>query len=102
MLEMTNVACARIRRPGPSLSHGPFGPSSLRVMDQQIRFCQIDGRRLAYATVGDGPLLVFSARWISHLEDEWELPEVRSFFETLAQKHRVVRYDRIGVGLSDR
>ena len=71
-------------------------------MDQQIRFCQIDGRRLAYATVGDGPLLVFSARWISHLEDEWELPEVRSFFETLAQNHRVVRYDRIGVGLSDR
>jgi pimeloyl-ACP methyl ester carboxylesterase/DNA-binding CsgD family transcriptional regulator len=71
-------------------------------MDQQIRFCQIDGQRLAYATVGNGPLLVFSARWISHLEDEWEFPGVRSFFETLAQNHRVVRYDRIGVGLSDR
>ena len=60
-------------------------------MDQQIRFCQIDGRRLAYATVGDGPLLVFSARWISHLEDEWELPEVRSFFEDTVAP--LVRYD---------
>jgi pimeloyl-ACP methyl ester carboxylesterase/DNA-binding CsgD family transcriptional regulator len=71
-------------------------------MEQQIRFCQLDGRRLAYATMGEGPLLVFAARWISHLEDEWELPEVRAFFETFAQNHRVVRYDRIGVGLSDR
>ena len=71
-------------------------------MEQEIRFCELDGRRLAYATVGEGPLLVFSARWVSHLEDEWELPEVRSFFELFAQSHRVVRYDRLGVGLSDR
>jgi pimeloyl-ACP methyl ester carboxylesterase/DNA-binding CsgD family transcriptional regulator len=71
-------------------------------MEQEIRFRRVDGRRLAYATVGEGPLLVFSARWISHLEDEWELPEVRAFFEAFARNHRVVRYDRIGVGLSDR
>jgi len=71
-------------------------------MEQEIRFCHVDGKRLAYATVGEGPLLVFSARWITHLEDEWELPEVRSFFESFAQSYRVVRYDRIGVGLSDR
>jgi pimeloyl-ACP methyl ester carboxylesterase/DNA-binding CsgD family transcriptional regulator len=71
-------------------------------VEQEIRFCELDGRRLAYATVGEGPLLVFSARWITHLEDEWELPEVRSFFELFAQSHRVVRYDRLGVGLSDR
>ena len=71
-------------------------------MEQDIRFCEVEGRRLAYATLGDGPLLVFSARWVTHLEDEWELPEARRFFEGLAQRHRVVRYDRIGVGLSDR
>jgi len=71
-------------------------------MEQEIRFCELDGRRLAYATVGEGPLLVFGARWITHLEDEWAMPEVRSFFEQFAQSHRVVRYDRLGVGLSDR
>jgi pimeloyl-ACP methyl ester carboxylesterase/DNA-binding CsgD family transcriptional regulator len=71
-------------------------------MEQEIRFCRVDGRRVAYATVGEGPPLVFSARWITHLEDEWELPVVRGFFEGFARSHRVVRYDRIGVGLSDR
>jgi len=71
-------------------------------MEQEIRFCRVGGKRLAYATVGEGPVLLFSARWITHLEDEWELPEVRSFFETFAQSYRVVRYDRVGVGLSDR
>jgi len=71
-------------------------------MEQEIRFCQVDGQRVAYATVGEGPPLVFSARWITHLEDEWELPVVRRFFETFARTNRVVRYDRIGVGLSDR
>jgi pimeloyl-ACP methyl ester carboxylesterase/DNA-binding CsgD family transcriptional regulator len=71
-------------------------------MEQDIRFCQLDGRRIAYATVGEGPLLLFAARWVSHLEEEWEDPAARSFFEELARTHRVVRYDRLGAGLSDR
>ena len=71
-------------------------------MEQEIRFCELDGRRIAYATVGEGPLLVFASRWITHLEDEWEEPRFRSFIEELARSYRVVRYDRIGVGLSDR
>jgi pimeloyl-ACP methyl ester carboxylesterase/DNA-binding CsgD family transcriptional regulator len=71
-------------------------------MEQEIRFCELDGRRIAYATVGEGPLLVFSGRWVTHLEDEWDDPRARSFYEELARNHRVVRYDRLGVGLSDR
>src|SRR6266511_3396157 len=71
-------------------------------MEQDIRFCELDGRRIAYATVGGGPLLVFGGRWVTHLEDEWDEPRARSFYEELAQAHRVVRYDRLGVGLSDR
>ena len=71
-------------------------------MEQDIRFCELDGRRIAYATVGEGPLLVFGAKWVSHLEEEWDDPRARSFYEDLAQTHRVVRYDRLGAGLSDR
>jgi pimeloyl-ACP methyl ester carboxylesterase/DNA-binding CsgD family transcriptional regulator len=71
-------------------------------MEQDIRFCEVDGRRVAFATVGEGPLLLFGARWVSHLEAEWEDPRARTFFEELAAAHRVVRYDRIGAGLSDR
>ena len=71
-------------------------------MDQTIRFAQVDGRRLAYATVGDGPPLVFGGHWVSHLEEEWALPRARAFYEELARTHRVVRYNRLGTGLSER
>jgi pimeloyl-ACP methyl ester carboxylesterase/DNA-binding CsgD family transcriptional regulator len=71
-------------------------------MEQDIRFCEVGGRRLAYATIGEGPPLVFGGRWVTHLEAEWDDPAARSFYEELAATHRVVRYDRLGAGLSDR
>lgn len=68
-----------------------------------IRFCQAtDGERLAYAIDGEGPAIVFPAWWISHVEKDWEHERFREFFSALAQHHLVVRYDRVGVGLSDR
>jgi pimeloyl-ACP methyl ester carboxylesterase len=71
-------------------------------MDQQIRFLEVDGRRIAYATVGEGPPLVLPAYWGSHLELEWTFPEYRAFIEALAAGRTVIRYDRLGTGLSDR
>ena len=71
-------------------------------MDQQIRFCEVDGHRVAYATFGDGPPLVLPAYWGSHLELEWTFPEYRAFISALAEKRTVIRYDRLGTGLSDR
>jgi pimeloyl-ACP methyl ester carboxylesterase/DNA-binding CsgD family transcriptional regulator len=71
-------------------------------MEQEVRFCELDGRRIAYASVGEGPLLLFGGRWVTHLEEEWDDPRARAFFEDLARTHRVVRYDRLGAGLSDR
>jgi pimeloyl-ACP methyl ester carboxylesterase len=68
-----------------------------------IRFCSTeDGKRLAYALDGDGPAIVFPAWWISHLEKDWEHGPFQEFFSALARHHLVVRYDRVGVGLSDR
>ena len=71
-------------------------------VEQEIRFCELGGRRIAYATVGEGPTLLLGGRWVTHLEEEWDDPHARSFFEDLADTHRVVRYDRLGAGLSDR
>ena len=71
-------------------------------MEQDIRFCEVEGSRVAYATLGEGPLLVFGAKWVSHLEEEWDDPRARDFFTELARSHRVVRYDRLGAGLSAR
>ena len=72
------------------------------MAEQEIRFSRLDGRRIAYASVGEGPLLLFGGRWVTHLEGEWEQDAARRFYEGLAATHRVVRYDRIGAGLSDR
>jgi pimeloyl-ACP methyl ester carboxylesterase len=70
-------------------------------MDQTIHRCRAaDGTDIAYATVGDGPPLVFTSWWVSHVELDWSDPAFRAFFETLAQRHLVVRYDRPGAGLS--
>ena len=69
-------------------------------MEQDIRFCALDGRRIAYATVGEGPTLLLGGRWVTHLEEEWQDANARSFFEDLGRSHRVVRYDRLGTGLT--
>jgi pimeloyl-ACP methyl ester carboxylesterase/predicted Ser/Thr protein kinase len=66
------------------------------------RFCTtVDGARIAYSVLGGGPLLVRVLGWFTHLEIEWEWPEMRSFWESLAETHTVVRYDGRGIGLSD-
>ena len=68
---------------------------------QEIRFVRIPGGRVAVGCVGEGPPLVLPPLWMSHLEEEWDLPEYRAFITGLAASHTVIRYDRLGVGLSD-
>jgi pimeloyl-ACP methyl ester carboxylesterase/DNA-binding CsgD family transcriptional regulator len=71
-------------------------------MDQRIGFCPVDGGRVAYAVTGDGPPLIMPAWWISHLEVDWQAPAFRNFVEALSAQYTVIRYDRLGCGLSDR
>ena len=71
-------------------------------MEQRIGFCDVGRRRIAYASVGDGPALVFPGWFIGHLEATWENARFRAFMEALATHHTVVRYDPFGTGLSDR
>jgi pimeloyl-ACP methyl ester carboxylesterase/DNA-binding CsgD family transcriptional regulator len=68
----------------------------------EIRFLHFAGRRVAYAVTGDGPPLVAPAWWVSHLELDWADPTVRGMWESIGAGYAVVRYDRIGVGMSDR
>src|ERR1043166_4859806 len=71
-------------------------------MDQEIRYLDLGGRRLAYSTYGDGPPLGVGPRWVSHLEEEWGDADQRPFYAELARTHQVVRFDRLGCGLSSR
>ena len=71
-------------------------------MDQEIGYLDFEGARLAYSTLGEGPPIVFGPRWVSHLEEEWADLRQRAFYEEVARTHRVVRFDRVGCGLSSR
>ncbi|OBA77792.1 helix-turn-helix transcriptional regulator [Mycobacterium sp. 1164966.3] len=68
----------------------------------EIRFLALDGRRVAYEVRGDGPPLVAPAWWVSHLELDWQSAGFRRFWEGVADKYTLIRYDRLGVGMSDR
>jgi pimeloyl-ACP methyl ester carboxylesterase/DNA-binding CsgD family transcriptional regulator len=70
---------------------------------QEIRFCKSsDGARIAYATCGAGPTLVKAGNWVTHLELDWNNPIWRPWLALLTRRHRLIRYDLRGCGLSDR
>lgn len=60
-----------------------------------------DQVRIAWCSQGEGSPLVFVRGWLSHLEDFWENPRFRAYFEPLTRCFRLVRYDMRGNGLSD-
>lgn len=68
----------------------------------EIRFLRVGTGRVAYEVRGDGPPLVVPAWWTSHLELDWQTPGVRRFWQAVASGYTLVRYDRLGVGMSDR
>jgi class 3 adenylate cyclase/pimeloyl-ACP methyl ester carboxylesterase len=71
--------------------------------EQDIRFCQSkDGVQIAYARIGQGPPLVKTGHWMTHLEFDLESPVWRHFYRELSKDHSFYRYDARGNGLSDR
>lgn len=61
------------------------------------------GSMVAYQVVGSGPLdLVFLPGPPSHLGLLWEQPAVAEFLERLASFSRLILFDTVGSGLSDR
>ncbi|HXX85030.1 MAG TPA: adenylate/guanylate cyclase domain-containing protein [Casimicrobiaceae bacterium] len=58
---------------------------------------------IAYQVHGDGPLdLVLCGGAATHLDVLWEEPAYRHFCEQLASFTRLIRFDKRGMGLSDR
>ena len=51
---------------------------------------------------GSGPALVAPAWWVSHLELDRREERVARFWDALTAGFTLVRYDQLGVGLSDR
>jgi class 3 adenylate cyclase/pimeloyl-ACP methyl ester carboxylesterase len=88
----------------------PDEPASAAAQDakpatslpQEIRFCKAqDGVEIAYARIGQGPPLVKTGHWMTHLEFDFESPIWRHLYRELAKEHELIRYDSRGNGLSD-
>lgn len=72
------------------------------LRQQRVHFTNsFDGTRIAFAVSGNGPPLVKTATFMSHLEYDWESPVWRHWLEELSRKHTLIRYDERGNGLSD-
>lgn len=71
------------------------------MAEQQIRFCTTtDGVRIAYAIVGSGPPCVWIAPFVDEIEATWQW--YRRLIDRYAADFTVVRYDKRGLGLSQR
>ncbi|HSJ90952.1 MAG TPA: alpha/beta fold hydrolase [Ilumatobacter sp.] len=82
----------------PVAAAAPFGDAR-----QSVRFVTAsDGLQLAVATVGDGPVLVKAANWLTHVEQDWRSPVWRHWLADIGRRFTYVRYDARGCGLSDR
>jgi class 3 adenylate cyclase len=73
-------------------------------MEPRIQYAKAsDGVSIAYAVLGDGVPLVHLP-WLpyGHLQMEWQVPEIRGWYERLAEQRMLVRLDGRGTGLSER
>jgi class 3 adenylate cyclase/pimeloyl-ACP methyl ester carboxylesterase len=78
-------------------------PPNAVDLQQEIRFCTApDGVQLAYSMIGQGPPLMKTGNWMTHLEFDLESPIWRHLYQELAKGHTLIRYDARGNGLSDR
>jgi pimeloyl-ACP methyl ester carboxylesterase/DNA-binding winged helix-turn-helix (wHTH) protein len=77
--------------------------SAAEPLRQEIRFCRAsDGVRLAYSCIGNGPPLIKTGNWMTHLEWDLDSPIWRHLYRDLSKEHMLIRYDSRGNGLSDR
>ncbi|MAM60645.1 alpha/beta fold hydrolase [Maritimibacter sp. UBA3975] len=81
---------------------GGRAPPATSPGEQDIRMTtSADGTQIAYASCGEGPVLLRAGHFLTHIERDWDSPVWRPMIERLSAGHRLVRYDQRGTGLSD-
>jgi pimeloyl-ACP methyl ester carboxylesterase/transcriptional regulator with XRE-family HTH domain len=69
---------------------------------QTVAFTQAsDGVKLAYGSVGHGPVVVKASNWMNHVETDFDNPIWAELFAGIVRTHRLIHYDGRGIGLSD-
>jgi class 3 adenylate cyclase len=71
-------------------------------MALDIRYARSGGVSIAYQVVGGGEVdLLYVPDYVSNLVYGWETPYWRGFYERLAERFRLILFDKRGTGLSD-
>jgi len=72
-------------------------------MEPHIQYAKTaDGVSIAFWTLGEGLPFVLMPAMFSHVQLDWQYPDVRRWYERLARGRMLVRYDGRGGGLSER
>ena len=74
-------------------------------MEPRIQYATAsDGVKIAYWTLGDGkaPLVMTSPLVFSNISVEWQIPALRQWYERLAVRRMLVRFDGRNLGMSER
>ena len=73
-------------------------------MEPRIQYAKTaDGVNIAFWTLGEGtPVVQMPNLPWSHIQLEWQDPGHRRWYERMAERRKLVRYDGRGCGLSDR
>jgi class 3 adenylate cyclase len=69
----------------------------------ETRYTRSGDVNIAYQVVGEGEVdLLWIPGFAQHIELAWEEPRRRAWLELLAQRYRLITFDKRGTGLSDR
>jgi hypothetical protein len=67
-------------------------------MEPRIQYAQTaDGVSIAFWTMGKGMTLVHMAHPFTHIQMEWQFPEMRRRHGRLAEKRKLIRFDVRGL-----
>src|SRR5882724_8248521 len=73
------------------------------MAEGEVRYCTTkDGVRIAYCVEGEGSPLIALPTFIESFSVVHYLPEEDAFWEPVAQRHQLIRFDWSGTGLSQR
>ncbi|HXM53896.1 MAG TPA: alpha/beta fold hydrolase [Candidatus Dormibacteraeota bacterium] len=84
------------------LGQEPWPVDDELLGEQVIGFLTHRGGQVAYAVTGTGPPLLLDVGRVHHLEAFWEHVPYRHLVQRLSRRFTVVRWDRPGLGMSDR
>ena len=70
-------------------------PEPIRAVNAKTQFAEINGRKIAYRSIGEGTPMILCLRFRGNL-DSWD----PAFLDELAKNYQVIVFDYSGFGLS--